>query len=273
MNSKYDNLKKIGSGSLSDVFLLDRSSVLIVGKREDCFLNYQKLYEKSMLINGKITTIQYPKIKELIAPCKQFPFGAMTESHIDGVELKKCISFLSAENKIQIGKKLAEFLNQLHSIEVQGNKQNEININIQKFEKSVTLLSEYLSKEYLQKINVVKQKYLRFMQSKDFCLTHGDLNAGNILISKDGNIAGVIDFGNMEYYVPEVEFAHMYFFDQTIYEGMVQSYNNEIKKEDVILVELVMRIRHFKNIVKFEDKRKQCLNNIITLLLEFDCKR
>lgn len=262
-----DELTKLGSGSLSDVYLLASGDVLVVGKREDCYGNYCNLFKKSKFIDGKVSKIKYPQVHCVIEPCDKFKFGAMVESYVAGTELRKCISKLEIDDKVQIGKDLATFLNELHKIDTDGNKQEEININTAKFDKSVNMLSAYLPAEELNKLDKVKQDYLHFMQKKSFCVTHGDLNAGNILIN-DTVLSGIIDFGNMEYYVPEVEFAHMYFFDKTIYSSMKSGYDGTINNKDVELIELVMRVRHFKNIVSFEDKRQECLKNITELL---DC--
>lgn len=263
---KIDGLKKLGSGSASDVFLIDENTVIVVGKREDCFANYQSLFEKSKQIEGKITTIKYPKIHEVIASCENFPFGAMIEEYVSGVELREFDKFLSLAQKQELGKNLALFLNQLHSIKAVGDKEQEIKINLQKFDKSKNLLAEYLPQEYIDRMEKIRVDYQNFMHAKNFCLTHGDLNAGNILMLQNGELSGIIDFGNMEFYVPQVEFAHMYFFDKAIYDAMVKNYVGQIKDADVILVELVMRIRHFKNIVDFEEKRKNCIENIKNLL-------
>jgi len=47
---------------------------------------------------------------------------------------------------------------------------------------------------------------------------------------------------------------------------MVENYNKLIDEKEVVLLELVVNIRHFKNIVNFDDKRIHCLNNIEKLL-------
>ena len=101
-NYNLENLTKLGSGSLSDVYKIDCDKVLVVGKRADCYSNYTKLYENSKLINGKIKTINYPKIHLVIAPCNQFEFGAMVEDYVSGKELQKCILQLSIENKKEL---------------------------------------------------------------------------------------------------------------------------------------------------------------------------
>jgi hypothetical protein len=82
----------------------------------------------------------------------------------------------------------------------------------------------------------------------------------------NGKVSGIIDFGNMEYYIPEIEFVHMYFFDRVIYDAMVENYPRPIDEKEVVFLELVVNIRHFKNIKNFEDRKTNCLNNINMLL-------
>lgn len=265
MNIKIDYSQKVGSGSASDVYKLNDAEVVVVGKRDDCYANFKSLFEKYKAIEGKISSVDYPKISKIIAPCTEFPYGAMIENYIDGGELKKVISTLTDKQKKKIGNLVGKFINEMHSIQMAGDKAGEIAINMQKFDRSANMLKSYLSQDYMDKIGIVRQKYFDFMTKSTFCTTHGDLNAGNILI-KDGELAGIIDFGNMEYYVPEVEFAHMYFFDKTIYDSMVASCKDKIADEDVILVELVMSIRHFKNIVNFDHKVNECLQKITSIM-------
>lgn len=264
-----DKLKKVGSGSASDVYLLKDNLVLIIGKREDCFSNYQSLVEKAKLIDGKILSINYPKIHELISPSKDFPFGAMIEDFVEGKELREVVSLLSDKQKIEIGKNISNFLKELHVINFVGSKDEEIEINSRKFDRSMSLLKSFIDEKTYKQLLVVKEEYVKFMENKEFCLTHGDLNAGNILISNDNKLSGLIDFGNMEYYVPEIEFSHMYFFDKIIYSSMVEEYGKEIKEKDILLLELVTSVRHFKNIINFEEKRENCLKNIKKFINEY----
>ena len=258
--------RKLGVGSAGDAYLLEDGRAIVVGKRDDSFGTYQALFEKMKKTDGKITAVNYPKIYQLVEPCTEFPFGAMVEECISGTELRKKDKELSDAEKAEIGTILAKFLRQMHSIESQGDKEEEIAINLAKYDRSLGLIKDHLDVATYEKLVALKPKYHKLMQEKPFCTTHGDLNAGNIMIGDDNKLSGIIDFGNMEYYIPEIEFVHMYFFDRAIYHAMVAGYGREIDEREVVLIELVVNVRHFKNIVKFDDKRQHCLDNIHQLL-------
>lgn len=265
---KYSTVKKLGVGSVGDAYLLDNGKAIIVGKREDSFGTYKALFDKMKILDGKITTINYPKVYELIEPCEDYAYGAVVEEYISGIELRDAITTLNDSQKVEIGKALANFIAEFHRIDAAGDKEEEININLSKYDRSLGILQEYLNPTVYSQLVDIKSDYEKLLRGKDFCSTHGDLNAGNIMID-NGKVSGIIDFGNMEYYIPEIEFVHMCFFDRVIYDAMVENYPREIDEKEVVFLELVVNIRHFKNIRNFEDRKTNCLNNINMLLNKY----
>ena len=205
----------------------------------------------------------------MISPCDEYPFGAMIEDLMQGTELESKILDLNLIEKKEIGKNLALFLNELHKIDVVGDKDEEIKINLAKFDKSINKLNEFIANDTKNKLENIRNAYLELMKSKQFCITHGDLNQLNILITDDNKLSGIIDFGNMEYYIPEMEFVHMHSFDRTIYDSMIEHYYKEMNERDILLTELIMNIRHFKNIYNIEERKNMCLLNIERLISSY----
>lgn len=262
---KYNLVKKLGVGSAGDAYLLDNGKAIIVGKREDSFGTYKAMYDKMKVLDGKITTINYPKVYELISPCEDYQYGAIVEECIVGKELRDAVKDMDILEKREVGKTLAKFVAEIHGLDIVGDKIEEMNINLAKYDRSISILKDYLPSDVIERLETLRQDYLNLLERKDFCMTHGDLNEGNIMID-GGRVSGVIDFGNMEYYVPEIDFVHPYFFDREIYDAMVENYPRDIDEKEVIFLELVVNIRHFKNIKNFDDRREKCLNNIQSLL-------
>lgn len=247
MKDDFEILKPLGNGAVSDAYLVKNGKVLLVGRREDSFSNYQSLYEKMKYVDGNIHSVNISDGIEMISPCEEFPLGAMLENFVGGEELKNKIGGLNTEEKKNIGKRLAEFVGEMQLINCNFDKDAEIKNNIQKYEKSLTLLKSFINENNFKKLAQIQSIYEEFMRNSDFYLTHGDLQEANILINENNELSGIIDFGNMEYYVPEVEFAAMMGFDDVIFNSMVQNYSKEIEEKNILLVKLVRSVRHFKH--------------------------
>lgn len=260
MEKEFESLKFLDSGACSDAYLTKDNRVLLVGKREDSFSLYQSLYQKTKLIDGKINSVKITDNPELIKPNDKFIYGAMLQNFVDGKTLKHKIKELSIQEKEDIGKSLIDFINEMQAIDCDFNRDEEIKINLAKLEKSLNLLKEYVSKEDFDKFLKVYNEYENFMQQTDFCLTHGDLQEANILIGDDNKLSGIIDFGNMEYYVPEVEFAPMMGYDEIIFNSMLKHYNRKVEVKNVYLTKLVRHIRHFKHVIQLSEK--EILNEV-----------
>ena len=273
--------KKLGSGAMSEAYLLKNGRVLIVGKREDAFSSYTSLAEKMKCIDGNVSSLKISGEIEVISPNETYPYGAIIEDYVKGVTLKKKINQLSEEEKVNIGKSLAKFIYEMRNIPYPGDKQEEIGININKYEKSLRLIKDYVDDATFQMLEKTKQDYYNLMQKSNFHPTHGDLQEENIIINENNEVEGIIDFGNMEYYLTEVEFAPMFDYDSTIFNSMLENYNlqistrqnkkskiqQEIKVENIQLIKLVRQVRFFKHIVNLGDKKiKEELDKIKHLL-------
>lgn len=240
---------RIGEGATSKAYMYDRNYALLVGKRDDSFEIYKKLKKNLDILEGKINSIKIPSKAKVIKPCKEYPLGAMTYLYVEGNELKNRVNTCTEEQKRNIGKKLAEFIFEMQNININLDKNKEIEINNNKLKNSIELIKPYLSNEEKIKLERVAINYNDFMINSNFCMTHGDLQEENLIVDKYNNLIGIIDFGNMEYYVPEIEFDSMINYDLSIFEAMLENFKGKIEINNIRLVGLVRRIRFFKHIV------------------------
>ena len=127
---KYNLVKHLGVGSSGDAYLLNNGKAIIIGKREDSFALFKAMFSKMQILDKHITEVKYPKIYQLISPNEEYPYGAVIEEYISGVELRKSISSLSNLQKVKIGKELSNFILQIHNISTEERKAEEIKINL-----------------------------------------------------------------------------------------------------------------------------------------------
>ena len=240
---------KIGEGAASEAFLTEDGFVLLVGKRSDSFNTYQKLKVSLELLDGKIKSLNIPNNASTIEPYDTYPFGALKFSLVPGTELKKKIADCSDQQKTAIGKKLAEFIFEMQNIDTTLNKEKEIEINNNKFKNSLELIAPYLPNDENDQLQKVAKLYNEFMLNSKFCITHGDLQEENLLVDEKNNLVGIVDFGNMEYYVSEIEFFPMMDFDTIIFNSMIENYRGQIDVNNITLVGLVRHVRFFKHVV------------------------
>lgn len=249
MKKEGQNIVKIGEGAVSKAYIYDNKWTLLVGKREDSFEIYKKLKINLELLEGKIKSIKIPSKAKIIEPSENYPLGAISFLYIEGEELKKKIHTCSEEQKRNIGQKIAEFIFEMQNININLDKSKEIEINNHKLKKSMELIKPYLSNEENIKLESVAINYNKFMMNSNFCMTHGDLQEENLIVDKYNNLVGVIDFGNMEYYVPEIEFDSIMNYDLKIFQSMLESFKGKIEINNIRLIGIVRRVRFLKHII------------------------
>ena len=266
-------MKKLGEGAISMAYINEESQrVTLVPKRLDYYRRIQALKTNLDLVCGRIKSVLIPFKSELIEPCSEFPHGAISYSFVPGQMLNECVDRLSVEQKIKVGKKLAEFINELHSLKGEFSKQQEIKDHIKKLARGIAIISPHLTAIENQKIEEIAQRFPAFLESRDFSLTHGDLHIGNLVVDANYELVGVIDFANMGYYVPEMEFVSIMhvFLDEKILDTALKHYNKSISMKDVLYLRIVHRIRYFKHSLYWEEAMKlDEIKKFKALLAEF----
>lgn len=104
---------------------------------------------------------------------------------IEGVPLAEKMEELKPEEVKEVSNEISKFMFQLHNIKI-DEQENWMGLNDFLDELIHTFLSENDKKFW---------DYKGFMDLKQPCLVHGDLNSSNILLDENNHVSAIIDFG------------------------------------------------------------------------------
>ncbi len=116
---------------------------------------------------------------------------------IEGETLAEVMNDLNSDEIQKISSQISDFMYQLHTIKLNKNIEEITNLeNIELLDFLNELLTMHILKKDMYFWNISELK-----QNNYCCLVHGDLNSSNILLDKDNNVGGIIDwafagFGN-----------------------------------------------------------------------------
>ena len=231
---KFNSKVKLGEGLTSEAYLLDGKFIQLIGRREDAYEIYSDLKANADLLEGKITCVNYPHNMTLIEKGNEFTYGSLIYPIVKGSPLK--VEKLSSSELKEVAKKIVEFNKQLHSADIHWDREWAINHEMEKVNRNINLLKDYLSEKEITSLKTYSKVFENYLKSKEnFCITHGDLWEDNLIVNEDNKLTGIIDFGNMAYFLPEVDYASMWNMSKGFVDELIKLSSEDITKESVNL--------------------------------------
>ncbi len=247
----YKTKKKLNSGMMSTAYLLDDTYIQLVGNRDDAFDTYKDMKDNADLLAGKITCVDYQHNMVLIEPNDEYPFGSLIYPLVKGSPLKP--NTLTPTQMENVAKKLVEFNYQMHGADIHWGREWAINHEMEKIYRNIDILKDYLSIEEITLLTQYANDFSNYLHSKEkFCITHGDLWADNLIVDNQNNLTGIIDFGNMAYFLPEVDYASVWDMCDGFVDKMIEYSKEDITKESVNLFVMHRELCCFEYVLECE---------------------
>lgn len=175
---------------------------------------------------------------------------------------KLTVSFynsLSETKKTKLCKDLAMFIFQMHSLKLPKNISQKIPIEnwanlYKKIEKDIKLYLPH--KKDNEFFLILFKKFV--LQNKKIVLTHSDLGGDNIIINKKGKLEGVIDFGDISFSDPIVDFSHFWEFDEKMVKKIIFFYTKNKQERERILKDSKLHYIYIKILMEaIKNKNKK----------------
>lgn len=231
---EFTTKKELNSGCMSTAYLLDNSYIQLVGKRSDAFDTYKDMKDNADLLNGYITCVDYPHNMILIEPSNEYPYGSLIYPLVKGNILN--VDTLTADNIEKLAKKLIEFNIEMHNANIDWGRQWAINHETEKVNRNIEILKDYLTGQEISILKDYSTRFSNYLNSKNkFCITHGDLWADNLIVNENNELSGIIDFGNMSYFLPEVDYASLWNMCDGLLDKLIELTSEDVTRESVNL--------------------------------------
>lgn len=267
---EFKTKKELNSGMCSNAYVLDEEYIQLIGKREDSYSIYKEMKENSDLLIGKITCIDFPCNMSLIEPNKEYTFGSLIYKMVKGNPLNPNV--LNSEELEKLAKKIVEFNEQLHTCNIHWDREWAIKHELEKIDRNIDLLKEYLLESEIEKLNIYRETFSNYLNNKkQFCITHGDLWADNLIVDENNQLTGIIDFGNMAYFLPEVDYASMWDMKEGFVDLLLKYSKENITKNSVLLFVMHRELCFFEYVdnrnLKEINKQLKKIKELATLVL------
>ena len=200
---QLESLEEIKSGSINPVFLINNKFILRFDLGNPEYID--KLKKESILFELLLKfSVPTPKLITFDDSCKLSDYPYFIISYLPGQNLKEGFLQQDIGTKNTLSSELGTLLKGIHSVKPSDLSNPElfgdINNWISKVKKNFVLYlsfvkdNKYFSNDINTQIEKVFNDYQKITNWEGIaCLTHGDINPGNIKMDK-GHITGIFDF-------------------------------------------------------------------------------
>jgi aminoglycoside phosphotransferase len=180
---------------------------------------------------------------------------------IIGKTFDQIIKKLTIADKVLIGKKIGEFLVQLHSQKLKDAHTVTIQDEIIQFQDCYrdvrTTIANHYSTDEQKKLRTFIMEDMPKVINKlgcDYSLCHGDLGYWNLILREDNSI-GVIDFGDIGYYDKSKDFLGIE--DKEMLDSVLSIYgDNKILRQKIAIRQKALPLLDLVYFVKNNDNAK-----------------
>ncbi len=218
------------------VLILDKQRIVRFPRTE----KYKRSFKQELRILKTLRERKIPvPVYDLVS--RKFDFGSY--KFIDGTELREMLfASFSREVKEKLVSDIASCISEIHSLPTTlidtsiGNGRwdsDEIWRYSERYEKERrAVIKKHVNIEMLHQIDRLFTG-IKIMKPPQFCVVHADLTDDHILVSPDGALMGIIDFGDVTIGDPAFDFSHFWDYDKWVPEALYANYR--LGKDDRLL--------------------------------------
>lgn len=251
------NLKELSSGFCSKAYILDDKYIQLIGRREESYDAYKEMKENADLLENKIKCVEYPHNMILIPPNNEYPFGSLIYPMIKGNPFN--VDSATNDQILKIAKKIVEFNFEIHNSNIHWDREMSINRKCQKIENAIKILQNFLSENEIDKLKEYFNEFKSYLNSKpNFCITHGDLWAENLIVNEKNELVGIIDFESMSYFLPDADYASFWNMKEGFIDMLLKFSKEDVTKKSVALFAVHREVCGFPYIIKEGQDEIEC---------------
>ena len=229
-------VRQLGEGYASVVVESHNGVVFKIAKNHIAQQTYKKEYKLLHFLSNKIKRFDIPYPQYYIESSNKFPYGLIGYKKIEADILNP--QTLTSNHLETTAFRVADFLYQIHSMDISSPEIANLSLEsvpppLEELKQTWINLSDWLKfnidDENYRKLHDLWKEAEHFWEfvNQPATLVHGDMWFENILVDKNSNVVGVIDFGNVAIGDKAIDF--------TVQNYIGDQFRNEVIKEYVKL--------------------------------------